>query len=338
MYNEKKICVIIPAYNEEKLIARVLETMPNLVDTMLVVDDRSTDRTVEIVRSIKEERSDARIELLLLEQNGGVGAAIAAGYVWARDRMFDVTAVMAGDAQMDPQELARVISPVANGTADYVKGNRFLTPQCWTKIPRVRFIGNAILTFLTKLASGYWNVMDSQCGFTAISLGALRRLSLETIYRRYGVPNDLLVKLNMIRARIAQVPVNPIYNIGEKSKMNILIVVFSLSLLLFKLFLSRVAINYGLRDFHPIFLFYFAGLSSLSIGTAGGVGILFADLLLSTNFISHAAVGYGWMMLCSVLITSGIQLLCFGIWLDMEDNRHLQQNLSNMIEEDPNVP
>ena len=111
---------------------------------------------------------------------------------------------MAGDNQMDPAELAGLVGPVARGEVDYTKANRLITGEAWTLIPRTRYLGNAVLSLLTKIASGYWHVADSQAGYTALSLSALDRLDLERIYRRYGFPNDMLVHLNVVSAQRAR--------------------------------------------------------------------------------------------------------------------------------------
>jgi glycosyltransferase involved in cell wall biosynthesis len=155
-------------------------------------------------------------------QNGGVGAAIARGYKWAKDHGFDCTAVMAGDGQMDPDELESICLPVIEDGVDYVKGNRLIHRSALLVIPKVRFFGNSILSILTKLASGYWHVSDTQTGYTAISNKALNAIRLYDIYKSYGMPNDMLVKLNIAFCSLKEVEIKPIYDIGEQSKMKIL--------------------------------------------------------------------------------------------------------------------
>ena len=147
---------------------------------------------------------------------------------------------MAGDAQMDPSDLPRLLDPLVKGEVDYSKGNRLFTGKAWRIIPKARYFGNAILSFLTKIASGYWHVADSQSGYTAVALKVLKTLDLDGIYKRYGMPNDLLVKLNVFQFRVRDIPINPIYGVGERSYMKIYKVIFTLSFLLFKLFLWRL--------------------------------------------------------------------------------------------------
>ncbi len=172
MYKDKMVCVVVPAYNEEKLIGRVIETMPDYVDKIVVVDDKSADKTAEIVRDYAGQ-SNGRVVLIEHSENQGVGGAITTGYKWARDNKMAVTAVMAGDAQMDPEDLPSLLEPVVTGQVDYAKGNRLFTGNAWQLIPKIRYLGNSYLSLLTKIASGYWHVADSQSGYTVINLRAL---------------------------------------------------------------------------------------------------------------------------------------------------------------------
>lgn len=216
MFEKATVAVVVPCYNEETLIGRVIETMPDFVDRIYVVDDQSTDETVATVARYAADQPD-RVKLIRHETNQGVGGAIASGYKAALADNMDVAAVMAGDAQMDPDDLARVIAPVARGECDYTKGNRLFRGDAWEIIPRVRYLGNSVISLLTKIASGYWHIADSQSGYTAIGRVALARIDWDTMYKRYGQPNDLLVRLNICNFKVRDVTVRPIYNIGEKS-------------------------------------------------------------------------------------------------------------------------
>src|SRR5919198_6420355 len=213
MLESKRVAVVVPAHDEEKLIAETIRSIPEFVDRILIVDDASHDRTAEVVRGL----GDPRIELLEHERNLGVGAAILNGYRRALAERVDVTAVMAADAQMDPADLETLAGAVALGEVDYAKANRLFTGQAWEVIPRYRYLGNAVLSLLTKIASGYWHVADSQSGYTAISLRYLELLDLDRIYPRYGFPNDMLVHLNVWNARVRDYPSRPIYGVGERS-------------------------------------------------------------------------------------------------------------------------
>ena len=318
MYEGKRIAVVIPAYNEQHLIGRVVSTMPEYVDRMIVVDDASTDGTAQAVKDLQGQ-SEYRDRLVLVELpvNGGVGLAITEGYRRALEEQAEVIAVMAGDAQMDPEELERVIGPASRGQADYVKGNRLFTGEAWKIIPRYRFLGNAFLSLLTKAASGYWHVADSQCGFTAITAEAANLLPLERLYPRYGYPNHLLTMLNIFNQRVTEVPVRPIYNVGEKSGIKLTKVAPTISWLLFKCFWWRLFEKYIIRDFHPLVFFYSLGFLLLPVGVIFGTGLTIYRLTVGTVAPTSA-------LFAVLLSLSGLQFLLFAMWFDMEYNRHLR--------------
>lgn len=315
MYRDKTIAVIVPAYNEEKLIGKVLETIPIFIDHIIVVDDASSDRTGEVVRTHQQE--DSRIIYLCHTKNEGVGGAIVTGYKWARDNEISISVVMAGDAQMDPKDLPKLLDPVVDGEVDYSKGNRLFTGRAWRVIPKTRYLGNAVLSFLTKIASGYWHVADSQSGYGAVSLEVLKTIDLDSIYKRYGMPNDFLVKLNVYHFRVRDVPVNPIYGIGERSGIKIYKVVFTLSSLLLKLFIWRLKEKYIIRDFHPLVLFYLMGFVLTPIGFIFGCYLLIYRLFIGPVAATSA-------LFAAFFAISGLQSLFFAMWFDMEYNKELK--------------
>ena len=315
MYREKTIAVIVPAYNEEKLIGKVIETVPIFIDHVVVVDDASSDRTGEVVKAHQEK--DSRVVYLRHSRNEGVGGAIVSGYKWARDNEISISVVMAGDAQMDPEDLPRLLDPVVDGVVDYSKGNRLFTGKAWKVIPKTRYLGNGILSFLTKIASGYWHVADSQSGYGAVSLEVLKTLDLDRIYRRYGMPNDFLVRLNVYRFRVRDVPVNPVYGIGEQSGMRIHKVVFTLSFLLLKLFFWRLKEKYVIRDFHPLVLFYLLGFVLTPIGVVFGAYLLMLRIFSGSVAATSA-------LFAAFFTISGLQSLFFAMWFDMEYNKDLR--------------
>jgi glycosyltransferase involved in cell wall biosynthesis len=308
----KRVSVVVPAHDEEKLIAETIRGIPQFVDRIYVVDDRSSDDTVGAVRAL----ADPRVELIEHERNLGVGGAIVTGYKQARDDGMDVTAVMAADAQMDPDDLEMLAGAVARGEVDYAKANRLFTGQAWEVIPRYRYLGNAVLSLFTKIASGYWHVADSQSGYTAISLQYLRLLDLDRIYQRYGFPNDLLVHLNVWNARVRDYPSRPIYGVGERSGIRLRKVVPTISWLLVKGFFWRMREKYVIRDFHPLVFFYFLGMVMTLIGL--GLGIAIAVLRALGNGITPATV-----VLIALLLISGSQFTLFAMWFDMESNKDL---------------
>lgn len=362
MLNGKTIAVVVPCYNEETQIARVIETMPAFVDLIIVVDDCSKDRTREMLHKLRGNcvRSDAppvlsrrgegyssnpydtadnvlldmrqeeeaefmpahlyesensRLVIIEHEINGGVGAAIATGYKYARDCRVECTAVMAGDGQMDPAELESICNPVIMGRADYSKGNRLKHRSARRVMPKLRYFGNSALSILTKMASGYWRVSDTQTGFTAISLEALENIDIHKIYKHYGMPNDLLVKLNIASFTVTEVSIKPIYRIGEQSKMKVPRVVFSISMLLVKLFFERLFKKYLVRDFHPLALLYIAFFVSILL-----------DLVAVYRWLGEYFLGnimYGWLVVIVALGMFAFQSLIFAMWFDIQDNERL---------------
>lgn len=360
----KTVAVVVPAYNEGAQIVTVLETMPDFVDHIIVVNDCSRDDTRQrvldymathnkapacaatpcgdapketgynraeiLVQQMDEEEikyfvpskvqniSPAADRFILIDnqENGGVGAAIARGYKLCKDMRIDCSAVMAGDGQMDPTELESICMPVVAEGIDYVKGNRLIHRSAWLVIPKVRYFGNSILSMLTKIASGYWRVSDTQTGYTAISLKALQGLRIHKIYKRYGMPNDMLVKLNIAFCTVREVEIKPVYNVGEISKMNIFKVIPAISWLLFKSFFKRLWIKYLFKDFHPLFMLY-----HLSLFTLLGGAALFVRLLVV--FFQDKSWTFSALLLFVFLTISGIQFLLSAMWMDMLDNDRL---------------
>ena len=312
MLDGKRVSVVVPAHNEERLIAETIRGIPEFVDRVYVVDDLSSDGTVEAVRAL----ADPRVELIEHERNLGVGGAILTGYQRALAERVDVTAVMAADAQMDPGDLETLAGAVARGEVDYAKANRLFTGQAWEVIPRYRYLGNAVLSLLTKIASGYWHIADSQSGYTAISLRYLELLDLDRIYRRYGFPNDLLVHLNVWNARVRDYPSRPIYGVGERSGIRLRKVIPTISWLLLKGFFWRMREKYVISDFHPLVFFYGLGILATLLGL--GLGIAELVLRIMGNDITPATI-----VLVALLLISGSQFTLFAMWFDMESNKDL---------------
>ena len=315
VYKDKKIAVVVPCYNEATQIEKVVSTMPDYVDAIIICDDKSTDRTVEVVQELQQRYPN--VVLLQHEVNQGVGGAIASGYEYARDNNFDAAAVMAGDAQMNPDDLPALLDPVVSGETDYSKGNRLVYQSASRRIPFVRLFGNSVLSFLTKIASGYWHVADSQTGYTVIDRKPLEVIDWSSMYKRYGQPNDLLVKLNVHDFRVRDVPVEPVYGVGEQSGIKVRRVVFTISRLLLAGFLFRMKEKYIIRDFHPLVLFYF-------------MGFLFGTL----TAVFMVRLGYLWAVqgTAPLLTTIGMlssfgfamQSTFFGMIFDRAENSHLR--------------
>jgi glycosyltransferase involved in cell wall biosynthesis len=313
MLDGRRVAVVVPAYDEEHLVGETLHGIPDFVDRIYVVDDASRDTTAARAGEV----GDQRVEVIRHELNAGVGAAIVSGYRRALEEEIDVTCVMAADNQMDPVELPDLAGPVARGEVEYAKANRLFSGEAWKVIPRTRYLGNAVLSLLTKIASGYWHVADSQAGYTAISRDALRRLDLDRVYQGYGFPNDMLVHLNVQNARVRDVPSRPIYDVGEQSGIRLRRVVPRISWLLFKGFWWRMAQKYVIRDFHPLVFFYAFGVLMTVAGLT--LGVLEVVLRILGNEITPATI-----VLVAVLLIAGLQLTLFAMWFDMEANKDLR--------------
>ena len=313
MLEGKRVAVVVPAHNEEALIGETLAAIPDVVDRVYVVDDHSEDATA----TRAQEAGDPRIELIVHEQNEGVGAAIVTGYRRALAEGIDVVVVMAADGQMDPADLETIAGAVARGEVDYAKANRLFTGQAWELMPRHRYLGNAVLSMLTKIASGYWHVADSQSGYTAISREQLERLDLDRVYQRYGFPNDMLVHLNVWNARVRDFPSRPIYGVGERSEIKLRRVVPSIAWLLLKGFFWRLREKYVIRDFHPLVFFYAFGILLTVTGLV--LGVVETVLRLMGNELTTPT-----MILVALLLISGSQFTLFAMWFDMESNKDLR--------------
>lgn len=239
MLDGARVAVVVPAYREERLIARTLRGVPAFVDEVLVIDDGSPDATAAVARAV----GDPRVEIVRHAQNRGVGAALKTGYALALGRGADVVAVMAGDAQMHPDDLRAVVLPVAHGEADYAKGDRLSHASALRAMPLPRFAGNHVLSALTRAATGL-PVRDSQCGYTAIGRRALERLPLHALWDGYGYPNDLLGWLRLSGARVRDVVVRPLYG-DERSGIGLRHALGVIPLLLLRVWLRRVAAAIG---------------------------------------------------------------------------------------------
>jgi glycosyltransferase involved in cell wall biosynthesis len=322
VFEDKTVAVIVPCYNEEAQVGKVLRTMPDFVDCVLVIDDKSTDGTVEVVRGhIAAEGDSPRTVLLEQDRNQGQGAAVVRGYREVLARGFDVAAVMDGDGQMDPDELRLLVGPVARGQTDYAKGNRLFYRGAWETIPHYRYLGNAFLSMLTKIASGYWHVADSQTAYVAVSRKALGLIDLDRIYPRFGYPNDMLVRLNVCNMRVADVPIRPVYNVGEQSSMRVRRVLPTMMWLIFKRFCWRMVHKYVIHDFHPLVMFYSTGAFMILTSVVLFIRMI-AVWIISDDIPDMNA------LLWVFCLVSAAQLILFAMWFDMEMNRDLKATVS----------
>lgn len=317
MYQDQTVCVVIPAYNEAHQIQSVVETIPGFVDEVVVVDDASTDETTSVVKGL--QKAIPRLHLITHTTNKGCGGALVSGYQYALSQGYDVTVRMDGDGQMNPDELESLILPIVNGTCDYTKGNRFFSGKAFEAMPKLRFFGTAFLSLLTKIVSGYWHLSDFQSGYTAINLKALGTVDWSKMYTRYGQPNDQLILLNIDDFVVKDVPVDPIYNVGEVSGIKIKKVIFTLGWLLVKRFFWRLKEKYIIRDFHPLVFFYGLGI------LLGGLSIALFFRVFFIWFLSGYIPSINALAAFSSFLGAA-QFSLFAMWFDMEANKHLKGN------------
>lgn len=351
MYREHTVGVVVPAYDEEGFVGEVIDTMPEFVDRVYVIDDQSTDGTwkeiqkhadrtnerarqrgiVAVDENLKQVDPPADNESISVEADGGlqfdpqvvpiqhdenrgVGGAIKTGYLRALDDKIDITAVMGGDGQMDPNILHRFLNPIVNGEADYAKGNRLLSKEYREGMPTFRFIGNSMLTFLTKIASGYWKTMDPQNGYTAISRYGLKNVGIEDMYEYYGYCNDLLVKLNTKGMSVADIGSTIKYG-DEESNIKYSTYIRRVSLMLLQNFLWRLKVKYLVLDFHPLALFYLFGAGTATLGVLGGLWSLFVKFANGDPIFVRASLSI-------MLFTVGSMFTMFAMLFDMRVNEN----------------
>lgn len=318
MYKSKSISVVIPCFNESTQIKLVVETIPKFVDVVIVVNDGSTDDTLAV--ALELTHGNPKIVVLDLKQNLGVGGAIDAGYAESLARNCDITAVMAGDGQMNPDELEALVDALVATNADYSKITRLYEPRYFHSIPKVRLFGNSILSMLTRLSSGYWQISDSQTGYTAITHQALRGIQGD-LWKGYGFPNDVLNKLGLLNVKVVEIPSKPIYGVGEKSKLNPRKVAYPILKLLLKAWIRRIYVQYFLRTLHPIGVGYFASLFGMSLG---GVWITY---LFVHDFLIEESTRPLHLLSALVLFQSSLLLY----WLSLMFDALLNKDNSRLI-------
>ena len=309
LYKGLKVAVVVPAFREANHIARVIESMPAAVDLVFVVDDSSPDDTYAVAVAASDERTHVTRH----EVNLGVGGAIVTGHRLALEHGADVSVVMAGDGQMDPDYLPALLDPIADDGYGFAKANRLYSSQSFAGMPAYRVFGNIVLTFMTKVSSGYWDMMDPQNGYTAISRSALERLPLDRLAERYDFENDVLIWLNILNVRVIDVPIPAVYG-NEVSSIRLHKVVPRLLATLFRGFWRRFWFKYVLWSFSPIALLAFVGLPLLILGVVTGVWA-----------VAYSAGGSGpistgtWLLAVAPSLV-GIQLLLQAFVLDIQSS------------------
>jgi glycosyltransferase involved in cell wall biosynthesis len=311
MYKDLSIGVVVPAYNEEALIGITLSGIPEYIDHIYVVNDGSTDDTLNVI--LENQNRDPRVVVLNHESNLGVGAAIITGYKKALENEVDITVVMGGDNQMEPKYIPNLLDPIILGQADYTKGNRLISEDFREGMSRWRTLGNMILTFLTKIASGYWHIIDPQNGYTAINLKALETINLDSVFTYYGYCNDLLVKLNVYGFTVVDVQIQAKYG-NEKSKIKYGEYILKVSKMLLKNFFWRLKMKYVVLSFNPVVFFYLMGIIITPISIGFGAYSFYYKFILGEDLFIRLA-------LSMLLFIIGIQFLFFAMLFDMQSQR-----------------
>lgn len=315
MYREKKIGLVIPARNEERLLPPTLESVPDHIDRIYVVDDGSTDETVSRVKALREK--DARISIIVHETCSGPGAAIITGYEASLEDDCDIVVVVGGDNQMDLSEVNRFLDPLVDDKADYTKGNRFFYPdETFDRMPTIRLVGNMIISALTKIASGYFKTVDVVDGYTAITRHAIQSIRWEIAWKGYGYPMDFLVRLNAAGMRVKDIPRTAIYLPGERqSQIKGISYAMKVAPMLLRDFFWRLFYKYAIRDFHPLIFFYLMGLTLFPLGTIYGLYLIYARFFLDGITAATA-------VFCALLVITGFQSLVFAMLFDMESSEN----------------
>jgi glycosyltransferase involved in cell wall biosynthesis len=306
MYKGARIAAVVPAYKEEKMIGTVIETMPSYVDHIVIVDDCSPDDTSGVVRSYR----DKRVTLIRHTVNQGVGGAIITGHRAAMELGADVNVIMAGDAQMDPLYLPGLLDRVTSDGYGFAKANRFFSPESFAGMPKYRVFGNIVLSFMTKLASGYWHLFDPQNGYTAVRTEVLKRVPLDNVARRYSFENDLLIHLNILQVPAIDVPIPAVYG-NEVSSIKLGRVIPELLNLLTKGFWRRVWYRYVLWSFSPIALLLVLGLILTAVGLGVAIWVCFQ---VAASVVATAAT----VMLAALPLMIGVQMLISALQLDIQ--------------------
>jgi dolichol-phosphate mannosyltransferase len=265
MYKAHSITVVLPCFNVCDQIQAVVETIPDYVDRIIAVDDASSDTTLQVLRSL----SDPRLVVIAHSRNLGVGGAMITGFQKGAELGSDILVKVDGDGQMNSSLMSSLLDPIIEDGFEYAKGNRLRDRRALKSMPTMRRFGNFTLTFLTKMASGYWHIMDSQNGYVAICRATWLMIDPDTISNGYFFENDMLVNLNILRARVKDVPMPAIYQ-GEPSSLLVRHIIPIFTWLLLRRTLYRFTVKYVVQDFSPIALFILAGLPLFIWGVGFG--------------------------------------------------------------------
>jgi glycosyltransferase involved in cell wall biosynthesis len=312
MYRNMRVAVAIPAFNEERLIAKTINSMPDFVDCIVVTNDGSTDRTLEVLHGLADECK--ALVVLDNERNRGVGYTVVRGLKEAVSREMDLVAVMAADAQCDPAYLSEMCDALIDEKLDYVKANRFMHLTALQAMPPFRRAGNIVITLLNKFATGYYTIFDSQNGYGVFHRTALERLPFELIGERYDYENTLLIAMSMINARIKDHPVPAVYG-DEVSTIRLLPTITRALKVVWTGFWKRIYYKYVIFDFHPIALLLFGGLLMTAVGATFGL------VLAGLRIFGGDSPSSGTVMLAVLPFLTGLQFLLTALIMDVNNER-----------------
>lgn len=310
MYKKRSITAVIPAYNEEKLIAKTVETLPDFVDKIVLINDGSSDDTLKIITDLAKKNK--KIVIVNNTINLGLGTSMVKGFKKALALKTDLICVLAGDAQCDPSYLNKMADELITNDLDYVKANRFVHLEELKKMPKMRKFGNIIITILTKFSTGYYNIFDSQNGYAVFTREILEKLSLSMVGKRYDYENTLLTALSIAGARVRDYPVPAVYG-EETSTIKVLPTTIRALRVTFTGFWKRIYNKYILINFHPIALFLLSGIFLIAVGLLAGIFITIERALRG------ASPSSGTVMLVVLPIIVGFQLLLTAFTMDMNN-------------------
>ncbi len=309
----KKLAVVVPCYKVANEIGNVIGRIGPEISLIYCVDDACPDRSGAVLREIAAR--EPRVRVIEHSRNSGVGAAVLTGYAQAIRDGAEIIVKLDGDGQMAPEDIGAVVKPISWGEADYVKGNRFFDLESLHSMPWARIIGNAGMSFLSKLSSGYWNLFDPTNGFTAIHARVAARLPMEKLSRRYFFESDILFRLNTLRAVTVDVPLKAHYA-GEHSSLSLMKTLVQFPLLHLRNFCKRLFYNYFLRDFNLASINLVLGLMLLCFGIVFGISRWISGIEMNLRASS------GTVMLAALPIVLGWQSLMSFINFDLTNIPH----------------
>ena len=317
MKSDKKIAVVIPCYRVSEQIKDVIASIPKFIDYVIVVDDACPENSGMIVNDLREDR----IKVMFHKRNEGVGGAMISGFKKALELRIDIVVKLDGDGQMNPNDIAKLMQPLLNNNADYAKGNRFRDAKALKQMPKVRLLGNSLLSFAIKLASGYWNIMDPANGFCAISRHALCKLNLDKIDNRYFFETDMLINLNLVNMVVEDVPLPAIYS-NETSSLSIKKIILTFPLKILKGLAKRI---YYIYDFNMASVYLLIAIPLLLFG------LFFGGYRWIVGIMENTENNSGTIMLAALPIILGMQFLLQAISIDINSIPKNSSHLKTMV-------